>query len=114
MPEIDLERLIVRQTYFMPIEASKLKNTILQELRASEPAIQKIYPWYIWEEHKESFTFSYSMKYCFLYQETMGKRTPELVAQKSKEYKDGLPETEEKTVQALWGRFADKIHVFHH
>ena len=112
MSTIDLERLIVKQTYFIPIEAPKLKNAILQELRASERALYHIYPWNLSEEHKESFAFSYSIEYCFVYTQTMGKRTSKLVALKSKEYGEGLPETLHKKVKKLMGHFADDIHVF--
>ena len=42
MSTIDLERLIVRQTYFISIEASKLKEAVLEELKAYRTSIDGV------------------------------------------------------------------------
>ena len=114
MTAIDLERLIVRQTYFIPIEESKLKDSILKELKAAESKIPTVHSWYFGEEHKRSFTCDFSYKHHFVYKGTLGKRGAEfkeLVKQKVKEYEEGLPEIFYKELRKKVGDTPDSIHV---
>ena len=66
MSKIDLERLVVRRTYFIPIPHSKLMTAVLNELRASDIQINGRYSWYLVEEHRLSFSFLYSLKFSFV------------------------------------------------
>lgn len=57
MSKIDMERLIVRQTYFIPVQSPELKNAIREELEASDPDIDGLHSWDLAEEHKLFFYF---------------------------------------------------------
>jgi len=88
---IDLERLIVRQTYFIPIQKPNLKDAILQELTATYPTIAGRYPWGLSEEHKSSFVFLRSTEYLFFQGHLWGKNEKreefsKLVREKSREF----------------------------
>lgn len=94
MPEIDLERLIVTQLYFIPIQRDKLRTAILNELEASDLDIQGLKPWTLVEEHKLSFHFLYSLKHSFIFDAIWGmkwetRKCKKLVKQKSKEFDEG-------------------------
>ena len=92
MSKIDLDRLIVRQTYFVPVESSQLSKVILDELNAPPyPVIDGRYRWTPLEKHGLSFHFQYDMKWSFLYDETWGmdlttEEYKKLVEQKSEEF----------------------------
>ena len=115
MTSIELERLIVRQRYFVPIVESRLKDSILKELQADEPKkIPTVKRWYIGEEHKHSFTCEFSYRYYHVYVETLGKKGAELrrlVKEKLKKYKEGLPEIFYKGLNKKVGDSPDSIHV---
>ena len=94
MSTIDLERLIVKQTYFIPIERPKLMTAILKELRASGREIDGVYPWNLVEEHKLSFRFLASLRHMFIHDAIFGirkgtEKCRELIKQKSEEYETG-------------------------
>ena len=91
MSTIDLGRLIVKQTYFIPIPRSKLITLILEELEASDPAIDGVHSWWLAEKHKLSFEFDFDLKYSFVFNLALGmKRNTracrKLVKEKSKEF----------------------------
>ena len=91
MSTIDLERLIVRQTYFIPIQSHQLLKAVLKELEATEPDIEGLFPWGLAEEHRLSFHFIYDLKYVFLYDIMWGmdpetEKYKKLVKEKSKEF----------------------------
>jgi len=91
MSKIDLDRLIVRQTYFIPTASSQLEETIANELNASYQALDGLLLWGVVEKHGLSFHFKYDLKFAFIYDETWGlnRTTPEgkkLVKQKSEEF----------------------------
>jgi hypothetical protein len=113
MSTIDLERLIVRQRYFMPIEKSKLRDSILKELQALQPQIPKLVSWYTAEEHKHCFTFEVSYTFHFVYSETLGKkREAELIEQKVKEYNDGMPQSFFNELSRSLGDNPDSVHIY--
>ena len=61
MSTIDLERLIVRQTYFVPHGENKLRDAILTELNKHNLPFLDIEPWFVASEHKGCFSFERSM-----------------------------------------------------
>lgn len=97
MSQIDLDRLIVRQTYFIPTKPSTLKSRILEELRASKREIGGIHPWNIVEVHKNFFRYEYSFEYSYVHDSCMQRRKTKkfkaLVKEKSIEFKEGYPES---------------------
>jgi len=91
MSKIDLDRLIVRQTYFIPIESSQLEKKIQNELNIAWPKLAGILRWNIADRHGLSFHFVFSMKYSFLHGEAWGmnrttKEYKKLMEEKEKEY----------------------------
>ena len=92
MSKIDLDRLIVRQTYFVPVGSSQLSKVILDELNTPPyPVIYGLYRWGLLEKHGLNFHFQYSVKWGFLLDATWGMdRTTEkgkkIVKQKSEEF----------------------------
>ena len=118
MSKIDLNRLIVKQKYFIPIKASKLKDTILKELKATEEEINGIYPWYLAEEHKNSFVYEYSLKYHFVQHQVMRikkrktKKFKMSVKQKSAEYKESLPKSYHEQLKRVISSLPITIYVF--
>ena len=96
MSTIDLDRLIVRRTYFVPIKASEVKNAILTELASTEKEINGISSWNITEEHKYSAEYSYSYQYCYVEKELAGvvekqDKFKQLVMEKALEFEKGYP-----------------------
>jgi len=110
MSKIDLDRLIVRQTYSVPIESSQLKKVITDELNTSYEPINNILPWGIVEEHGLSFHFIYDIKYSFLLAKTWGKdltkeRNRKLAEKLSEEFDAGGTESfyeASRKVRADW------------
>lgn len=97
MSTIDLERLIVKQTYFIPIPRSKLMTSILEELEASDPAIEGVHSWRLAEKHKLSFEFSFDLKYSFVHDLVLGMKRntrayQKLVKERSKEFEESRSE----------------------
>jgi len=93
MSKIDLDRLIVRQTYFIPIESSQLMSKIKGELNASDPTIVGQTRWVLERVHGLSCHFTLNIKYAFLFDETYGmdlrkKKNIELAKEKLKEYSE--------------------------
>lgn len=93
MSTIDLERLIVRQTYFIPVESSQLEETIENELNTMHPSLDGLLPWCFVGKHGLSFHFKYDMHYAFIFDETwtVDLTTPKgkkLVKEKSKEFEN--------------------------
>jgi len=97
MSTIDLERLIVRQRYFIPVKASELVSRVLEELRGTRESINGIHSWIIREEHKNCRLYEYNIVYGYVHDQVMGKIGKSgykaLVKQKSNEYNEGLPES---------------------
>jgi len=94
MSRIDLDRLIVRQTYFIPVKSTRLESTIEKELNASSPPICKVTQWGVAEKHGLNFHFISDMKYSFLFDETWGinlktKEGRKLSEEKSEEFDRG-------------------------
>ena len=115
MSTIDLERLIVRQTYFIPIQSPKLKTEILKELEAIEPPIDGFYGWGIVEEHKLSFSFMMDVEYVFLHSFVWGKERKKtefsrLVREKSKEFEERGIEAFVATLREM--RSEEPRHIF--
>ena len=93
MSKIDLERLVVRQTYFIPVKSPELKTAIRKELRAANPDIDGLAAWILPEEHKLSFHFLKRMKYISLFAETWGmkrktRKFKTVFKEKSKEFEE--------------------------
>lgn len=116
MSTIDLERLIVRQKYFVPVKASELMDRILAELRASHKEIRGIASWGIADRHKNYCHFDYSMHYSFVRDAVMGKAGKEnfntLVMQKSTEFKEGLPQSFWNHLEKVRHSLPAKVFVF--
>jgi hypothetical protein len=74
MSKIDLDKLIVRLTYFIPIESSKLASAIKDELNRSDKSVGGVLPWDMDEKHGLSFRFSLSFKHFFLSDSVWGKK----------------------------------------
>ncbi len=86
MSKIDLDRLIARQTYFIPIKSSQLEKRIKEELNIKWAKLGGILRWNILEKHELSFHFIINLKYSFLHGETWG------VDRKTEEYKELIKE----------------------
>lgn len=74
-----MERLIARQTYFIPITSENLCKAIFNELISNAKTIAGYAPWVIREERKSSFYFEYDVIYKSLHTATWGlsQKTPE-------------------------------------
>lgn len=113
MSRIDLERLVVRQRFYIPAKVSKLRNVILKELKESDSPIYDVDSWILAEDHARSFIIEYLYKHFFVKLKTSGeKRTKEYVKEIAQEYDTGFPETFFKTIQSRVGRVIDTLHVF--
>lgn len=93
MSKVDLDRLIVRQTYFIPVRKSQLKNKIEKELNTTSPTIHGLTRWGNPEKHGMSFHYFRNMKYSFLFDETYGmdrttKKSKRIAKMKAKEYEE--------------------------
>jgi len=91
MSKIDLDRLIVRQTYFIPVESSVLESKIKNELNASSQTIFGLQQWGVSVKHGMSFHYFRNMKYSFLFDETYGmdrttEKSKRIAKMKAKEY----------------------------
>jgi hypothetical protein len=91
MSKTDLDRLVVRQTYFVPIGSSQLSKEIQHELNIPNPVIGGLYSWVLLEKHGLSFHFQYSLKWSFVFDETWGmnlttKEGKKLAQQKIEEF----------------------------
>lgn len=86
MPNIDLERLIVRHTYFVPLKTNQLKDAIFDELDVSDPDYHKIKPWYVREEHGNCFAFERSFRWLYVDRKTSHRPKKEEITNFSKEY----------------------------
>jgi len=117
MSGIDWERLIVRQTYFIPVKASQLKTAINKELEAYRPSILGIRAWILVDELKNSLGYEYSLEYATVRHATLGikrgtKKFAMVVEEKATEYNRGLPRTfYDKLAKALHG-MPMKLYVF--
>ena len=116
MSKIDLERLIVRRTYFIPIKSSKLRKTIEDELNASAFPLVGILPWGIIEEHGLSFHFHYEMRWSFLFDATWtiepySKECEELAREKSKEFDEMGKDAYYVQLQAIRKDIPLHVHV---
>ena len=116
MSTIDLERLIVRQTYFIPIKSSKLKTAILSELTVSDIKIPGIYPWYLREDHGLSFAFSYDLEYSFIHDSIIGmkrytKECRDLIKEKIKEFEKGGRGAYDNELKRLYPSVPGEIYV---
>ena len=116
MSSIDLERLIVRQKYFVPVKAPELLGRILEELRGTRESINGIHSWHIYEEHKNCCLYQFSMEYSFVYDETMAKEgTSEykaLVKRKFTEYNEGLPQSFFDQLRTIRYELPATVYVF--
>lgn len=115
MSTIDLERLIVRQRYFVPIQETALRNSVLEELLAHYVKLPTISSWHLTEEHKNCFTFECNYRYHFVFREVLGKwgkGLEELVNQKVKEYDEGMPNTFYEELERKVGDYADSLHLY--
>jgi len=98
---IELDKLIVRQTYLIPVDSSELANRIFMELISFTPEINGLYSWGLVEAHKSSFHFQCNTKYAFLYAQVWGKK---LTTQKMKK----MIEEKERELE----RLGDKAAAF--
>jgi len=99
MSTIDLDRLIVRRTYFIPLKSSRLRKAIEDELNSSRNPILGILPWGTAIIHGLDFHFVYDMEYGFLESKTWGMdRTAE---ECQKLLREGLKEYKKKGVKAF-------------
>lgn len=86
MSTIDLERLIVKKTYFVPLKISQLKDAIIKELNAYEIHYLKIKPWYVSEKHGNYFSFERSYKYLYVDWKTTHNPKEEEITRFSEQY----------------------------
>ena len=117
MSTIDLERMIVRQTYFIPVKASQLRAAVRKELEAHDPSIYEIRAWYLEEEHENSFCYECSMRYHFVYEQVIGMKEgtreyKRLVKEKSAEYKKMLPKIYHKKLKTRLSNLPMSLYVF--
>ncbi|TET20321.1 hypothetical protein E3J74_03480 [Candidatus Bathyarchaeota archaeon] len=92
MSKIDLEKIIARQKYFIPVNSTKLKDKIIKELNASWQVIAGYSRWFLSTEHGLSFHFTIAMEHLFLFELTYGmdlktEKNKKLVEEKLAEYK---------------------------
>ena len=116
MSTIDLERLIVRQTYFIPIQSRELPTAILKELGAPFPVIGGVYSWNIPESHELSFHFLFSVKYAFLFDLTWGMnlnttKCKQLVKEKLKEFVELGTEGFRRELKAIRADKPEHVYV---
>jgi len=84
MSEIDLERLRVRQSYFIPIRREKLAEVILKELEKESAPIG--IPCWDMEEHGNSFSFSADLEYSYIVLSFTGEVSAKKIRELSKKY----------------------------
>jgi len=92
MSKIDLEKIVARQKYFIPVNSTKLKDKIIKELNASWQVIAGYSRWFLSTEHGLSFHFTIAMEHLFLFELTYGmdlktEKNKKLVEEKLAEYK---------------------------
>ena len=113
MSTIDLDRLIVRQTYFIPIKFPVVFDEISRELKDSYPPIGEISPWLLVRRHKYSLYFVYSMEYSYVYRNLLGKRAVNKKTEEEtiREYQRMLPQVCEDTLLSLRHNFPYRLIV---
>lgn len=112
MSGIDLDRLVVRKSYFVPIPLNDLKDAIIRELDASDPPIYKHHAWFIRQEHKKCLTFERWYGYLHIREESIGKRTREVVEKIAKEYDAKVSEFFYKVLTNYAGAELDSLFVY--
>ena len=117
MSTIDLERLIVKQTYFIPVKASELERAISKELEDHHSSICGIEGWGLVEEHKNSFCYLYNMEHHFVLHHVLGmepgtRKYKKLVKEKSTEFRKGLPKSYHATLKKRLSGLPIRIYVF--
>ena len=109
MSTIDLDRLVIRQTYFIPVKGSELMPAIMGELNAGEQTIEGLHRWVLEEVHKRSFRFTHHFKYSYVSDETWGMN-PETTEYKEK-VKQKIEDFDNKGMEAF---FAELKRLFSH
>lgn len=111
MSKTDLNRLIVRKSYFIPLQQSDLKEAILKELNASDPPIYSHYAWFVSKEHKSSWMFERWYGYHYIREQSLGKYTPEAVKKTAKEYSARTQELFYPQLNRVLGSLLDRVYV---
>ena len=111
MSTIDLNRLIVRKSYFVPVQPSDLKDAVLKELNACDPPIYSIHGWFIAEEHVRSWTFERLYKHYYVREYSLGKRKLEKVKELAKKYDAKTLDLFFDTLMRATGDKLDQVHV---
>jgi len=114
MSKIDLDRLIVRQTYFIPIKSDDLKGAILKELEAHRKRVHNISAWGISEEHPHSFKFAYDYQHQFVGVRLLTRIktvTPKQVKEIAEEYEKGGFKTYSDMVMKTRGNVPTELYV---
>jgi len=110
MSTIDLERLIVRQTYLVPLKASDLRIAVLTELRKKSKGVPTylapgIYEWNLVEQRENCFAYSYNFAVPYILERTaseFGKRGySELARKKDEEFTAGGVKTLDQAMMRL-------------
>ncbi len=112
MPIIDLNRLIIRKSYFIPIKLEALKNAIFKELNSSDPPIFDHYRWNISEEHERCWTFEVNIRFMFIREQTLGKKNKKLVKKLANQFDSDVHKYYFETLSKLFGHKADLIYVY--
>lgn len=111
MSTIDLERLRVRQTYFVPTKREKLTTVIVEELEKFESG-KGFYsiarPWFV-TEHDKSITFQ--LNYRFVHLIYKGKRDLSEAKKILDAYDQKLPESFFRTIEERRSCTPDMIYV---
>lgn len=115
MAIIDLERLIVRQTYFVPFSISITKTRILQELNRPYPQIIELTAWRMAEigSHVEYFySYRYSATEDYLIKKgTLLKPEKNEIREFLREYDSKFPESGFEEVKSRRVSLPDMLHV---
>jgi len=111
MQTIDLERLVVRQSYLIPIKEDQISKAVLQELDKCGFPYSSIHLWFIKEEHEHCFTFSENVLWRYL--DYKGISRTDIKACKSivKEFEENSRKLTDLVLKWIFGNIPIQIHL---
>ena len=111
MSTIDLERLVVRQTYFIPLKENQLRDMIFAELNKQHFSYLDILPWIVTSEHKNCFSFERSMRWLYIdFRVSVGRDRNE-IKRLAKEYSKISLKKQLEDLQTFVDNLPFAIHV---
>ena len=115
MSTIDLERLIVKQTYLVPLSVSETKAQILQELNRHYIPIAGLSPWYMIETGSH-VKYSYSPRYSatrnyLIKKGRLSKPEENEIREFLREFDSKFPESGFEEIEKRRPNLPDTLHV---